>query len=65
MKTRVVLLTLMTAKDIERGLMSAAAYLLKYQDGQLNMAGLLVTLSSFVIALPIVVIAQAVATLSE
>jgi hypothetical protein len=45
--------------------MSAATYLLEYQDGELTAAGFVATLSSFVFALPLVVMAEAVATLTE
>jgi hypothetical protein len=65
MITFAVLLTFPTVKDMERGLMFLASYVLEYQDGELTLAGFLVTLSSFVIALPLVVMAEAVATLRE
>lgn len=65
MITFAVLLTLPTVKDVEQGLMSAAEYLLKYQDGELTAVGFLVTAFSFVVTLPLVVMAEAVATLSE
>jgi hypothetical protein len=65
MITFAVLFTFPTVKDVEQGLLSAAEYLLKYQDGELNAAGLLATVFAFFFALPLVVMAEAVATLSE
>ncbi len=50
MRTFAVLLTLPTVKDMKRGLIFLATYVLEYQDGELTMAGFLVTFSSFVIA---------------